>query len=343
MAVKKTPDKAPTIYDVAEKAGVSKSLVSLVLGGKPGVSEANKSAVLKAIKQLGYRPSRSAQMLASTKTKTIGVVITDYTNLSFIGVLKGLREVFDEAGYQILVSDLHRNPHFIKDPLDAFVSMKVDGLVLVAEVDGLRTSNITVPTVTVGERETVLRNSDQVFNDDFEGTRLAIEYLWSIGHTQIAHLSGAGGIAKNRRNAYSKLMRSKKLKPLIYGLGQPTTEIGGYRGTKELLASGEKITAIFAANDYMAAGAVSALHEKNIEVPRDISIIGYDNTPISSEFMLKLSTIDEQGEPVGRQAATLLLDRINEREIGRAAKSILIIPSLVVRESTAPIKKSKKA
>ena len=341
--MKKTPDKAPTIYDVAEKAGVSKSLVSLVLGGKPGVSEANKSAVLKAIKQLGYRPSRSAQMLASTKTKTIGVVITDYTNLSFIGVLKGLREVFDEAGYQILVSDLHRNPHFIKDPLDAFVSMKVDGLVLVAEVDGLRTSNITVPTVTVGERETVLRNSDQVFNDDFEGTRLAIEYLWSIGHTQIAHLSGAGGIAKNRRNAYSKLMRSKKLKPLIYGLGQPTTEIGGYRGTKELLASGEKITAIFAANDYMAAGAVSALHEKNIEVPRDISIIGYDNTPISSEFMLKLSTIDEQGEPVGRQAASLLLDRINEKEIGRAAKSILIIPSLVVRESTAPIKKPKKA
>jgi DNA-binding LacI/PurR family transcriptional regulator len=280
--------------------------------------------------------------LASTKTKTIGVVITDYTNLSFVGVLKGLREIFDEAGYQVIVSDLHRSPHFIDDPLDAFASMKVDGLVLVAEVDGLRTKNINVPTVTVGERETMLLNSDRVFNDDFEGARMAIEYLWSIGHEKIAHLTGAGGIAKNRRNAYIKLMKSKKQRPLSFGVGQPTTEIGGYRGAKELLASGEKVTAIFAANDYMAAGAAAALHEKNIRVPQDISIIGYDNAPIASEFMLKLSTIDEQGEPVGRQAAAILLDRINGNDIGRAAKTILIIPSLVVRESTAPLKQAKK-
>lgn len=343
MATNKPPAKTPTIYDVAEKAGVSKSLVSLVLGGKSGVSEANKAAVLKAIKQLGYRPSRSAQMLASAKTNTIGVVITDYSNLSFIGVLKGLREIFDEAGYQVIVSDLHRSPNFVEDPLDAFASMKVDGLVLVAEVDGLRTKNITVPTVTVGERETMLRNSDLVFNDDFEGSRMAVEYLWSLGHEKIAHLTGAGGIAKNRRNAYLKLMKSRKLPALTFGAGQPTTEIGGYRGAKELLASGQKFTAIFAANDYMAAGAVAALHEKNIRVPEDVSIIGYDNAPIASEFMLKLSTIDEQGEPVGRQAATILLDRIDGKEIGRAAKTILIVPTLVVRESTAHLKKSKKS
>lgn len=330
--------KPPTIYDVAAKAGVSKSLVSLVLRGESSVSESRKEAVLKAIDELGYRPSRFAQQLASSKTRSIGVVITDYKNLSYIGLLKGLREVFDDAGYQVIVSDLHRSPNFSDNPVDAFVSMKVDGIVMVSEASGLRVQKVNVPVVTIGQRESTIAGSDMVFNDDFEGTRLAIEHLTSLGHKNIAHLTGVGGIATNRRKAFTEVMSSITKEPMVFGSGEPTTEIGGYMGTMELIKSGKKFTAIYAANDYMAAGAWAALRENKFNVPEDVSIIGYDNAPIASEFMLKLTTIDEQGIPVGRQTASLLLERIGHKGVHKP-KKILISPTLMVRTSTAAPKK----
>jgi DNA-binding LacI/PurR family transcriptional regulator len=330
--------KPPTIYDVAAKAGVSKSLVSLVLRGETSVSEARREAVLKAIDELGYRPSRFAQQLASSRSRSIGVVITDYKNLSFLGLLKGLREVFDDAGYQVIVSDLHRSPNFSDNPVDAFVSMKVDGIVMVSEVAGLRVQKVNVPIVTIGMRESLIPGSDMVFNDDFEGSKLAIEHLVSLGHTEIAHLTGVGGVAGNRRKAFLEVMASITKEAMVFGAGEPTTEIGGYMGAMELLKSGKKFTAIFAANDYMAAGAWAALREKKIRVPEDVSIIGYDNSPIASEFMLKLTTIDEQGIPVGRQTASLLLERIGHKGAAKP-KKILIKPTLIERTSTAAPKK----
>lgn len=328
------PIKPPTIYDVAAKAGVSKSLVSLVLRGETSVSESRRDAVLRAIDELGYRPSRFAQQLASGRSRSIGVIITDYKNLSFLGLLKGLREVFDDAGYQVIVSDLHRSPNFTDNPVDAFVSMKVDGIVIVSEVAGLRMQKVNVPIVTIGMRESLIPGSDMVFNDDFEGSKLAIEHLITLGHSEIAHLTGVGGIAGNRRKAFLEVMSPITKEPMVFGSGEPTTEIGGYMGAMELLKSGKKFTAIFAANDYMAAGAWAALREKKIRVPEDVSIIGYDNSPIASEFMLKLTTIDEQGIPVGRQTASLLLERIGHKGSAKP-KKILIKPTLIERTSTA--------
>lgn len=338
MSTEHAPLKPPTIYDVAEAAGVSKSLVSLVLRGEANVSEARREAVQKAIHDLGYRPSRFAQQLASSATRSVGVVITDYKNLSYIGFLKGLREIFDDAGYQVIISDMHRSQNFADDPIDAFASMKVDALVIAAEVSGLRTHKLDIPVVMIGQRDTVVPNSDMVFNDDFEGTRLAIEHLVEFGHRHIAHLTGLGGIAGRRRTAYAKLIKEAGLEELVFGAGQPTTEIGGYMGTKELLKSGKRVTAIYAANDYMAAGAWSALRESGLNVPADVSIIGYDNAPIASDFLLKLTTVDEQGIPVGRQTASLLLERIGSSGKYKQ-KSILIKPTLVPRTSVAKPKK----
>ncbi|WP_296633210.1 LacI family DNA-binding transcriptional regulator [Rhodoluna sp.] len=331
------PIKQATIYDVAEAAGVSKSLVSRVLRGEPHVSAARAEAVQAAIEELGYRPSRLAQQLASSTTRTIGVVITDYKNLSYIGFLKGLREIFDDAGYQVIISDLHRSPNFSEDPVDAFASMKVDGIVLATEAAGLRTHNLDIPIVVIGKRETAVPNADIVFNDDYEGTKLALEHLLYLGHKQIAHITGLGGIATNRRVAYSKIMKAHGLEELVVGKGQPTTEIGGYMSAMELIKSGEKFTAIYGANDSMIAGAWSALREKNLNVPGDVSLVGYDNAPIASEFLLKLTTVDEQGIPVGREAASLLLERISSS--GKyQPKNILIKPTLIARGSSAKVK-----
>ncbi|MEY4993788.1 MAG: hypothetical protein RIS82_910 [Actinomycetota bacterium] len=326
--------KPATIYDVAVKAGVSKSTVSLVIRGASNVSPEKKAAVEAAIGELGYRPSRFAQQLASHKTRSIGVVITDYKNLSYLGFLKGLREILDDAGYQVIVSDLHRSPNFAEDPVDAFISMKVDGLVLATEPAGLRTHNLDIPCVMIGKRETLVDGADIVFNDDSFGTRLALEHLKAFGHTNVAHLTGLGGIALNRREAFIQLAKELGLAGYVFGQGQPTTEIGGYMGAKELLASGRQVSAVYCANDYMAAGAISALQEAGVRVPEDLSVIGYDNAPIASDYLLKLTTIDEQGVAVGRQVAALLLERITSKS-NYKPKSILIEPTLVTRTSVA--------
>jgi DNA-binding LacI/PurR family transcriptional regulator len=338
MTTEIAPAKQPTIYDVAVAAGVSKSLVSLVLNGGGNVSQAKKEAVLKAIDELGYRPSRFAQQLASNRTRSIGVVITDYKNLSYIGFLKGLREIFDDAGYQVIISDLHRSPNFSEDPVDAFASMKVDGLVLATEASGLRTHNLDIPVVMIGQRESVVPGSDMVFNDDEEGTRLVVEHLYALGHRKIAHLTGVGGIAKNRRKAFEKIMKRLALQPQVFGEGQPTTEIGGYMGARELIESKQKFTAVFAANDYMAAGAWSLFKEHGISAPDDISLVGYDDAPIASEFMLKLTSVDEQGVPVGRRAARMLLERIGSKTQSKPKRE-LITPTLILRDSTAKPKR----
>ncbi|MEY4451929.1 MAG: hypothetical protein RLZZ380_1050, partial [Actinomycetota bacterium] len=295
MNQNESPSKKATIYDVAAEAGVSKSLVSLVLRGDSSVSEARREAVQKAIKKLNYRPSRNAQNLASNQSKTVGVIITEYENLSYVSVLSGLREVFDAADYRILITDLHTNPNLHGDAVDALVSMDVEALVFIVEPATLNTEGLTIPSIMIGERETLVKGADVVFSDDWVGTELVIEHLMKLGHKEIAHLSGLGGIARNRRASYVTLMKDRKLKPIVFGESKETNQLGGYLSAKELLASKQPFTAIYAANDYIAAGAISALTEQNFRVPEDVSVVGYDNAPISREYALRLTTVDDMG------------------------------------------------
>lgn len=333
--------RVPTIYDVAAEAGVSKSLVSLVISGSSGVSETKRDAVLKAIDALGYRPSKFAQQLAGGRTKTIGAVITDYKNLSFIGFLRGLREVADDAGFQVIVSDLHNSPNFSDGVVSTLSSMRVDGIVIAAEVPESQQRQINVPFVTIGDRNYVHPQSDLVRGDDGEGMRLVVEHLVSLGHSKIIHITGYGGMSLKRKEAFIKFMKESGLDPQVFGNGAPTTEIGGYLVAKEIMDSGEVFTAITATNDAQAAGIISALKERNIRVPEDISVIGYDNSPISSEYFLKLTTIDEMGIQIGREAARVLLEKMIS-EPKKTRTKISISPQLAIRATTAkPRSKTK--
>lgn len=326
--------KSPTIYDVAAKAGVSKSLVSLVVSGDIGVSDEKRKIVMSAIKELGYRPSKFAQQLAGGRTKTIGAIITDYKNLSFIGFLRGLREVADDAGFQVIISDLHNSPNFSDHAVSALMSMPVDGIVIAAEIPETQQLGITVPFVTIGDRTYVHPESDLVRGDDGEGMRLAVEHLCSLGHRDIIHITGYGGMSVKRKEAFVKFMSERGLEAKVVGHGAPTTEIGGYLVVKEILDNGETCTAISTTNDAQAAGVLAALKERNIRVPEDISVIGYDNSPITSEYFLKLTTIDEMGIQIGREAARVLLERMNN-EPRKARTKISISPQLTVRATTA--------
>jgi DNA-binding LacI/PurR family transcriptional regulator len=323
----------PTIYDVAQRAGVSKSLVSLVLQDSSRVSDARRSAVLAAIEELGYRPSRAAAVLASNRTRSIGVVIDDYRNLWFVGLLQGMHGVLSTHGYSVTVTDSTLNAHLGRSGVDGLLAMHVDGLVLAVEPsEGMLTID-QVPVVVAGWRDAIPPGADLVAADDEAGGRLATAHLLDLGHRAVGHLTGAGGAAARRRTGYAALMQEAGLRPRVAGEAGGTTEEDGYRAARELLSRSPSVTAVFAANDTMALGALAATREAGLAVPGDVSVIGYDNSPLARSRYLNLTSVDARSELVGDRVATGLLARIDGAS--SPPDRTLLEPALVVGSTTA--------
>jgi DNA-binding LacI/PurR family transcriptional regulator len=324
----------PTIYDVARRANVSKSLVSLVMQGSPNVSDKRRAAVLAAIEELGYAPSRAAATLAGSRSRGIGVVIDDYRNMWFVDLLDGLRSVLDGLGYTVTVSDRHPTGPGGPDAVTGFLSMNVEGIVVATEPEGLRLGHVAIPLVVAGGRQTSPASADVVANDDAHGAKLALTHLFELGHTRIGHLTGEGGSAGRRRIAFESIMGARGLPAPMFGAGRPTSEEDGYIDAHELLEAHPETTAIFSANDTMAFGALAALRERGRSVPGDISLIGYDNSPLAASKYVDLTTIDARSVAVGAEVARALIARIDNPLL--VQRTTLIAPRLIVRTSTAP-------
>lgn len=332
-----TPPKSArvTIYDVANEAGVSKSLVSLYLHNDPRVSDERKALITAAIAKLDYRPSRAAKALAGKSSHTIGVLVEDYSNLWFIRLVAGLRSVLDDAGYQLTVSDMHEVPAGQDDPVDAFLAMHVDGLIIAVDPAELHQQHIQVPCVVIGERLTLLPNADIVTNDDFNGAAEVVNELVKLGHTKIGHITSAGGPALHRLNGYLDAMAKHGLKGTVVGRGAKPNEQSGFELAPQVLAKESGLTAIFTANDSMAGGVLAYLKESEISVPAQISVVGFDNSPLSSRHLLNLSSVEFAGEDIGQEAAKELLRRIADpdKPVGKT-----VLPcTVILRGSTKAI------
>ncbi len=321
-----------TIYDVARRAGVSKSLVSLVLRDSPRVSDEKRAAVLSAIAELGYQPNRLAAGLAGSRTKSIGVVIDDFRNLWFVELLEGLKEGLAETGYSLSVADLPLNAHIDLDAVSAFQSLRVDGLVIAAEPAGLLNRLGTTPHVIVGGRETD-GSGITVANDDVTGGRLMTEHLLELGHRDICFITGSGEAARRRAEGYSQAMSAAGLAATVTDAGG-TTEHHGHAAAEAVLQRHPLPTAIIGANDTMAIGVLGALRSRGLEAPSDVSVVGYDDSPPASYDIVSLTTVDDRGHDVGREAAMALLGAIAGTT--EPAAEILVPPALVVRQSSGP-------
>jgi len=324
--------RRPTIYDVAERAGVSKSLVSLVLRGSPQVSKARRDAVLTAIAELDYRPSQAATILASARTGSIEVLIDDYRNLSFVGLVRGVRDGLVDHDYYLTVTETQLNSS-ASGVRRHRPSTQADGRILAAEPTAADLGGWNGPTVVAGLRGTAPEGADLVASDDELGVRLACEHLLGLGHRRIAHLTGSGGPAHHRRAGYLSSVRAARLRIRMAGQNGGTTEQDGYQSATELLDRYPDTTAIIAANDVMALGAMAAIREHGRSVPRDISLVGYDNSPLAQSRYLSLTTVDDRSIAVGAAAASTLLARIEDPTM--TAVRAMIEPTLVVRATTS--------
>ena len=325
--------RPPTIRTVAARAGVSKSLVSLVLQKSPRVSEEKRQAVLKAVAELGYRPDPVARSLAERRTRTIGIVIDDLSNPWYVELLDGLRPVLHEHGLRPLLADGRTEP----DAVQALSDLRVDGLVLVgtptaSAVDQVNGLGSPIPTVVAGTREPLLPTVDVVANDDYSGGRLATTHLLELGHRRIAHIIGEGEVGRLRRAGYEAAIVDAGADPVC--VAGDWTEAAGRRAAFELLGAPDRPTAILAANDLSAVGVLAAADELGLRVPEELSVVGYDNTVFSRLHRLSLTTVHSHSAEVGQLAGRTLTARL-DGDSGTAGTRLLS-PALVVRSSTGP-------
>jgi LacI family transcriptional regulator len=309
----------PTQRDIADLARVSQATVSLVLNGVPdsSVPLVTQRRVLRVAKKLGYVPNRVAQSLRTQRTKTIACIVPDITNPFYPALERGAQISAETHGYDVLTYNTDGLPAKERKCLDRLLEGRVDGVIGVffhltaRDLRPLLDRKIAVVRIEANPKKVGPWPLDNLFVDNLSGAKAATQYLIERGHRRIAMIAGTGGPESNRVKGYLQALSEIGLKPRL-GRDVDFNEEGGYRVTKEILATGTRPTAIFAANDLMALGAMTAIREAKLTIPNDIALMGFDDIFAARFVTPPLSTINQFQDQLGQVAAEMVLERLND-------------------------------
>lgn len=330
--------RPPTIRDVAARAGVSKSLVSLVINGSPLVRDDKRAAVLAAVEELGFRPSATARHLTTRRTGAVGVLVTDLRNPWLADTLDAVHARLHAAGATMLLGDARLDAAADGRVLRTFVDLRLDGLVLVGSLEptpAVLDAAQRLPAVVAGARDVDLPGVDVSVQDDDAGARLATGHLLDLGHRHLAHLAGASGAVMRVREAgFTAAVSATGARGEVVRTAM--TEDAGYLAALDLLGrpAGARPTAVFAAADVAALGVLRAAAQRGLRVPEDLSVVGFDDVPLARLPGTALTTVDASSAAVGTTAVDLLMERVGDP--GRGRRVEVAPTSLVVRRTTAP-------
>jgi DNA-binding LacI/PurR family transcriptional regulator len=340
-----------TIYDIAKAAGVTAATVSNVLSGKRVVSAATRERVMKYVHELGYRPNLVARSLIRQSTRTIGLFVPNIGNPFFAGLAEAAERIAYAAGFRIFVTNTYRDEQLTKNLLDDLLSRRVDGIIVVSElftfVESLQTLHLpsceSLPLVVCLWEEKKADFVPSITFDFHAAGRLATEHLLALGHErigvvvsglsseeategQIHHTERLAGFEEALRQHGHQLDRS------LLRIGNSTLESGKSAGC-QLLQLPEPPTAIFATNDMMAIGVLSAAWELGIRVPDQLSVVGFDDIHLAAYQSPPLTTVIMRESAVAERALRLLFRMIEGEQV---TSPPMLQPELVVRGSTAP-------
>lgn len=332
--------KKPTIRDIAKLAGVSYQTVSLVINNKPGVSEKTRLEIMRLMNDLEYHPNRAAQMLTTRRSNTLELIIVDvFYGGGLASSTKTMARTAKQAGYNLLVSETDQ-AGLAKSVENARARM-VDGIALYAprlrlEDDRMLQLMQGMPFV----RRDYLPGSRLAWVgfDQVHASRLAVEHLLSLGHTQIAAIPPVSAM----HNGYWRNLSIRKVLA-EHGLSLGPVAEGdysissGYEAARLIVASGQPFTALIAGTDGMAFGALRALREHGLHIPEDVSVVGFDNAELSVYTEPALTTVEFKFSQQDELAVRYLLEMIANPET--ELRHQILMPSLVIRESTRALRK----
>lgn len=331
-----------TINDVAKKAGVSITTVSHVINDTRFVSNELREKVNQAIIDVGYYPNQLARGLRSGVTATIGLMIPDNSNPFFAEISKIIETVGFENGYSVILcnssGDLKKEAAYI----ETLMSHQIDGIILISVNSTLENLNRikerNIPFVVV-DRDFPQYDGDTVLVNNELGGYLATKYLIDLGHKKIACIEGSSNVnpSSDRFKGYLRALEESNIpfnkQYLVRGDFEYQSGEGAF---EELCSLKDRPTAIFACNDMMAIGALRKAKSLKVHIPEDISLIGFDNISFASAVSPALTTVGQPIQELSRQAISILINKIQNRDDVQPAKKILLDPELVIRESCLP-------
>ena len=334
-----------TMKDIADRAGVSITTVSHVVNGTRFVSEKIRERVIDVMDELGYQPNVLARGLRRGESSTIGLIVPDVTNPYFAEIARSVEDACAERGYGVILCNSDGRPERQRQAVEVLASNRVAGLILVnvgmTEREAAMFEGLSIPMVML-DREIPGFAADSIQIDNARGGRQATEYLLSLGHRKIACLAGPSEVSPSgdRVDGFREALQNAGIEPdqeLIL-TGDFTPE-GGHICARQLMAMGPDMpTALFACNDLMAFGAITAFAEKGVRVPGDISVVGFDDIRLASYFNPALSTVAQPRHAMGQRAVKILLDRLGKTCQAQAASHVLLKTELRVRMSTGPVR-----
>lgn len=330
-----------TIHDVARRAGVSIATVSRVISESPHkVNEATRSRILKAIKDLDYRPNALAQGLIRKRSMTVGIIIPDISNPYYAEIVRGVQDVAEGLKYAVVLQNTDRKKERIINGIKVLREKRADGIIFSGGIiHGYETlsslKELAARVVVIGRHEV---DFPAVRVDNLGGAAQAVQHLLDLGHERIGFFSGPkmSTSSIDRLQGYKNALaqRGRHYEGGLVKQGNLTPE-SGFHAAMELLRGKGRVTAILAGNDLMAFGAVHAAKSLSLRVPEDLAVVGFDNIPLSSYFQPPLTTVEIPMHSVGAGAMQMLADLIGGRDIDR----IKLFPTrLIVRESSRPQK-----
>lgn len=336
--------KSTTIIDVAKKAQVSVATVSRVVNGNYPVKDSTRRKVLEAIRDLKYIPNIQARELNTQRSSIIGIIVPSLFNTFFAEVVNGIESFTASSGYSLLLTYTKDNPISEKRCMNELLMRNVSGIINISPNTEKVASDFfdqiaeRMPMVFINSY--VKRPAiSYVNNDEQIGTKIALEYLISLGHKNICFIRGDRSDSYEfKQNAYEEIMRKmhnfREDYILNIGAGNSieTVELTAEK-VVETLQEKKEITAIFSCNDLMGIGAVNGCHRLGIKVPQDMSVMGFDNILLSNFIEPKLTTMDQNMMTLGWTAASLLMEKIaNENKTSR---QVVLQNTLVLRDTTA--------
>ncbi len=333
-----TPGKRPTLKDVAQHAGVSRATASLVLRRSPLVAERTRRRVLQSMEAIGYVYNRSAASLRQRSSQAIAMVVPDLRNPYYAALALDVEGRIEQESYVLFLCSTEESPARQRRMIESMQEYGVDGIILspaaLTTVDDLADLVAGPTPVVLATRRVAGVRADYVGFDNEKGAEVAVTHLIDRGHRRIGFMAGqaASSAGQERMAGYRRALEAAHIeydRTLV--ISHPITTLASYEGIQRLMTVANPPTAVFCFNDFVAHGVLFGLWESGATPGSDVAVVGYDNLEESAYWRPPLTTVDHPRDVIGSEAARLLFERIEKRDL--TARTMLYEPTLMVRES----------